>query len=158
MAASAAPTRHNSSVSVEVQDVVMPQMQGAEEITVGAWSNPGLMYADQVCNHRYERNVQAQVLQSMDRHVIEHRMNGDDDIGLHTGNQAQQAIVNQWCSNLLDSPDSLSPIAHMKNSPKKFGVIANCRPIQFDSFAQGEMAVIFEHIDDLNAICWQGQH
>jgi 2-oxoisovalerate dehydrogenase E2 component (dihydrolipoyl transacylase) len=25
-------------VSVEVQDVVMPELQGAEEITVGAWS------------------------------------------------------------------------------------------------------------------------
>jgi len=28
----------NSSMSVEVQEVVMPELQGAEEITVGAWS------------------------------------------------------------------------------------------------------------------------
>src|SRR5258706_7951041 len=128
-------------------------MLGRNNVSVGAWSNPGMMHNDQVCDHRYERNVQAQVLQGMDRHVIEHRVNGDDDIGLHTGNQAQQAIVNQWCSNLLDSPDSLSPIAHMKNSPKEFGIVANCRSIEFDSFTQREMAVIFEHIDDLHAVC-----
>ena len=47
MAASAAPTRHNSSVSVEVQDVVMPQMQGAEEITVGAWSKQAGEHVDE---------------------------------------------------------------------------------------------------------------
>jgi len=28
----------NSWVSVEIQEVVMPDLQGAEEITVGAWS------------------------------------------------------------------------------------------------------------------------
>jgi len=28
----------NNQMSVEIQEVVMPEMQGAEEITVGAWS------------------------------------------------------------------------------------------------------------------------
>jgi len=28
----------NDQMSVEIQEVVMPEMQGAEEITVGAWS------------------------------------------------------------------------------------------------------------------------
>ena len=30
--------RDNEPVSVEVREVVMPELQGAEEITVGAWS------------------------------------------------------------------------------------------------------------------------
>ncbi len=29
---------HNDPVSVELRDVLMPELQGAEEITVGAWS------------------------------------------------------------------------------------------------------------------------
>jgi 2-oxoglutarate decarboxylase len=32
------PEEDNKTVSVELRDVVMPDLQGAEEITVGAWS------------------------------------------------------------------------------------------------------------------------
>jgi pyruvate/2-oxoglutarate dehydrogenase complex dihydrolipoamide acyltransferase (E2) component len=31
-------TAENEQMSIEVRDVVMPELQGAEEITVGAWN------------------------------------------------------------------------------------------------------------------------
>jgi hypothetical protein len=55
----------------------------------------------------------------------------------------------------LYRPHTTRFIAHMKNAPIHFRVIANSRPIELYSFTQGEAAIFLESIDDLNAIGWR---
>src|SRR5258706_2675885 len=46
----------------------------------------------------------------------------------------------------------------MENTPIEFGIIANRWALELRSFTQRETAVLFEHINDLNAVGWRGWH
>src|SRR5437870_5470776 len=95
----------------------------------------------------------------MNGHMIEHRVDRDNNVGLDIGKQAYQSIMDKRRCHRLNRRDRTCPIAEMKETPIESGVIADSWSIEFDSLTQGKTTILLKDIDDLDAIgrrwCWR---
>src|SRR5215469_16112251 len=84
--------------------------------------------------------------------MVEHRMNGDDDIRLDGSDQAQQTIMNERGGDSFYGRDPLRLIAQVKKAPIELGIIADSWSIELDGFTQWKTAVVFKYVDDFDAV------
>ena len=96
--------------------------------------------------------MQAQFLQCMNSNMIQHGMDGDNNIWLYGREEAQESIHNHRSSNCFNRIDGCRVITFMKDLSIQLRIVANSRPIQLCSFAQGEAAVFLKHVNDFDTI------
>src|SRR5579875_975831 len=121
-------------------------------IGVGTRREPGIMHAHKVCHHSHERDTQPQFADYTYGHKIDNGMNRDDDIGLHSCEEAQQSIEDQRAGNRVQGHNGLFAIAAMKEFAKQPGGVADRRAIEFDDFTQRKTTISLKNIDDFDAI------
>src|SRR5579883_2333290 len=135
-------------------EVDLAGLLGWHNISAGPRRVPGVMDANQISHDRQERDIHAQFRDSLDRDMIQHRMNRNNYVWLHAHNQAQQALTHQWTGHCLHRCHRARAIGHMEKASIEAGVVANSRSIELDSLAQRKAAILLENVNDLNTIGW----